>query len=65
VNGVKDRSIEDLFGYPDHLKFRSSMTLFSCVGNADPVFEAALDRFFRGKRDSGTLELPGPKSLTS
>ncbi len=65
VLGVKDRSIEDIFGFPDHLKFRSSMTLFSCVKNADPIFEAVIDRYFQGKPDTRTLELLGLKSPTS
>src|SRR6201985_1982472 len=29
VNAVQDASIEQILGYPDNLKFRSSMTLFS------------------------------------
>src|SRR5215467_5629624 len=29
VNALQDRSIEEVFGYPDHLKFRSCMTLFA------------------------------------
>jgi uncharacterized protein (DUF1810 family) len=59
VLGVKHRSIEDIFGFPDHLKFRSSMTLFSCVKNADPVFEAVLAKYFQGKPDTRTVELLG------
>jgi uncharacterized protein (DUF1810 family) len=65
VLGVKHRSIEDIFGFPDHLKFKSSITLFSRVKNADPVFEAVLARFFEGKPDSRTLEALGLKSPTS
>ena len=65
VLGVKDRSIEDIFDFPDHLKFRSCMTLFSCVKNADPVFEAALDQYFKGKPDTRTVEVLGLKSPTS
>ena len=29
VNGIEGRSIEEIFGYPDHLKFRSCVTLFA------------------------------------
>ena len=57
VLGVKDRSIEDIFDYPDDLKFKSSMTLFSCVAEPGSVFGAALDRHFNGNRDTRTLEL--------
>jgi uncharacterized protein (DUF1810 family) len=56
VNGIVGRSIEDIFGYPDHLKFHSSMTLFAHVVTADEVFAIALDKYFNGKDDRKTLE---------
>ena len=59
VLAVKDRSISDVFGYPDDLKLRSSMTLFSYVAEEDSVFDAVLERYFDGKRDARTLELLG------
>lgn len=46
-----------VFGYPDNLKLRSSMTLFAQVREADPVFSQVLDKFFEGKPDQRTLEL--------
>jgi uncharacterized protein (DUF1810 family) len=46
-----------VFGSPDNLKLRSSMTLFSLVPNADKVFQAVLDKFFGGKKDERTLQL--------
>ena len=46
-----------VFGYPDNLKLRSSMTLFAHVGEADPVFGQVLDKFFEGKPDQRTLAL--------
>lgn len=54
---VNDRSIEDIFGYPDHLKFHSSMTLFAHLHPSDKLFTAALAKYFHGKRDGKTLEL--------
>ncbi len=45
-----------LFGSPDDLKFHSSITLFSRVKGADPVFSAALDAFFGGIGDEKTLK---------
>lgn len=49
----------DIFGYPDDLKFYSSMTLFAEVaarlGFQTPVFEKVLAKSFGGKRDQGTL----------
>jgi uncharacterized protein (DUF1810 family) len=57
VNEVEGRSIETIFGYPDHLKFHSSMTLFSKAAPDEPVFTDALARYFGSKPDERTLEL--------
>jgi uncharacterized protein (DUF1810 family) len=49
-----------IFGSPDDMKFRSSMTLFSvAAGEVDAAFEAALDKFSGGGKDERTLELLG------
>lgn len=48
-----------IFGKPDDMKLRSSMTLFSLVDGCDPVFREVLDKYFGGKRDLRTLELLG------
>jgi uncharacterized protein (DUF1810 family) len=55
VNAVSGRPIEDIFGFPDHLKFHSSMTLFAKASRGEAVFTAALDKFFNGE-DLKTLE---------
>jgi uncharacterized protein (DUF1810 family) len=51
------RSIDSIMGYPDDRKFRSSMTLFAAAAPDEPLFEAALDRFFGGKHDALTIRL--------
>jgi uncharacterized protein (DUF1810 family) len=56
VNAVEGKSLLDILGSPDDLKFRSSMTLFNAVGS-EPEFSAALAKFFDGKVDQRTLEL--------
>ena len=56
VLNIEGRDIEDIFGYPDYLKFHSSMTLFSQVEDASGVFKDAIDKFYRGKFDNKTLE---------
>ena len=56
VNLVSGRSIEEIFGYPDDLKFRSSMTLFSHATSDKAVFVEALNKYFHGQPDSLTLE---------
>lgn len=55
VLGVRERSIEQIFGFPDALKFRSSMTLFAAVDAGEPLFDRALQRC--GGHDMRTLEL--------
>ena len=54
---VKGRSVSEIFGYPDDLKFKSSMTLFEKVAGPDSVFSSALDKYCRGERDTATLSL--------
>jgi uncharacterized protein (DUF1810 family) len=56
VNAVNGRTIEDIFGYPDYMKFQSCMTLFARVSSSDRVFTAALTKYFRGELDRKTLE---------
>jgi uncharacterized protein (DUF1810 family) len=46
-----------IFGSPDDLKLRSSMTLFDAVPATFPVFGQVLDKFYGGQRDQRTLEL--------
>jgi len=57
VLDVKGREIGDILGYPDDLKFRSSMTLFAAVDGAPVLFDAALQQYFGGTPDAKTLEL--------
>ena len=57
ILAVKGRSISEIFGYPDDLKLKSSMTLFSCVPNSPAVFDQVLDKYFRGEQDAKTLAL--------
>jgi uncharacterized protein (DUF1810 family) len=59
VLAVEGQSAEEIFGYPDYLKFRSSMTLFSRVPGADPVFQKALEKYYGGKPDHKTLDILG------
>jgi uncharacterized protein (DUF1810 family) len=59
VNAIEGRSIEEIFGYPDHLKFHSSMTLFVRAAPHEPAFQAALQKFFDGKLDRATLDRLG------
>ena len=54
---IQGRSAEQVFGYPDDLKFRSCMTLFAEVGREEPLFRQALQKYFAGEPDSRTLDI--------
>jgi uncharacterized protein (DUF1810 family) len=56
VNLVEGRSITQIFGYPDDLKFRSSMTLFAAATSENKIFNHALQKYFSGEPDRLTLE---------
>jgi uncharacterized protein (DUF1810 family) len=48
-----------IFGNPDNLKLKSSLTLFDAVPATFPVFGQVLDKFYKGERDPRTLQLLG------
>lgn len=56
VNAIEGRSLDEIFGFPDNLKFRSSMTLFARATADEPVFREALDKYCGGEPDPATLE---------
>lgn len=63
VMDIKGRNVHAIFGAPDDLKFRSSMTLFDAAAPHD-IFAAALEKYFAGDRDPLTLNkiaAPSPK----
>ena len=47
----------EVMGYPDDLKLRSSMTLFSLAEPECTVFRDVLDKFYDGQEDSRTIAL--------
>jgi uncharacterized protein (DUF1810 family) len=53
---VSGRSLDDILGSPDDLKFHSSITLFAAVSD-EPVFRNALDKFCAGAGDPGTITI--------
>ena len=63
VYAVKGRSVSEIFGYPDDLKFHSSATLFAeatkrkpATDSGNQVFGDLLTRYFNGKPDQATLD---------
>jgi uncharacterized protein (DUF1810 family) len=54
---LEGRSASEIFGSPDDLKLKSSMTLFAAVQSQEPAFARVLDKYFQGKRDITTIEI--------
>jgi uncharacterized protein (DUF1810 family) len=46
-----------VFGYPDNLKLKSSMTLFASLPGSPSIFREVLEQFFNGQEDERTLAL--------
>ena len=63
----KGKSASGIFGYPDDLKVRSCMTLFSHADQEESVFQEVLDSFFNGIKDERTLRMlkQAPQKNTS
>ena len=55
VNAVQGRSVSEIFGSPDDLKLRSSMTLFAVAADDNREFLALLDKYYDGLQDELTL----------
>ena len=55
--GLESSTAEDVMGYPDNLKLKSSMTLFAQAAPEIEVFDKVLAKFFGGERDTKTLEM--------
>ncbi len=52
-------SASEIFGYPDDLKLRSSMTLFRLADLNEPIFLEVLEKYYNGEPDSRTVDLAG------
>jgi uncharacterized protein (DUF1810 family) len=57
VTDIAGTSADDIFGWPDNLKVRSSMTLFARASDENAEFRAVLDKFYDGEDDPATVEL--------
>ena len=53
---IESDDVSEVFGFPDDLKLKSSMTLFSLISKKT-VFKRVLDKFFDGEIDERTVEL--------
>lgn len=57
VLAIEGRSASQIFGYPDDLKLKSSMTLFANAAEADSVFVRVLEKYFSGEMDGATVRI--------
>jgi uncharacterized protein (DUF1810 family) len=54
---LEDNHAKRIFGSPDDLKLKSSMTLFAALPDTKPVFGQVLAKYFNGIQDWETLRL--------
>lgn len=54
---VEDKTANQIFGSPDDVKLKSSMTLFGALDDTNPVFQKVLDKYFDGAKDERTLQI--------
>ena len=57
ILSVQGKSASEIMGYPDDLKLRSSMTLFSLVAGSHSEFGEVISKYFGGRQDERTREL--------
>lgn len=55
--GLVSNDALKIFGSPDNLKLKSSMTLFSTLKGANEVFNEVIIKFFKGSKDEKTLNI--------
>jgi uncharacterized protein (DUF1810 family) len=63
VMAVKNRSINQIFGSPDDMKFCSSMTLFAQAAQDNAMFRNAIERYYSCRFDQATLDILGAASI--
>ena len=56
INALPGADAHAVFGSPDDLKLRSSLTLFQAAAPDEPAFGKALAKYFAGVPDPRTLE---------
>jgi len=56
VMAVEGKTAHDIFGSPDDVKFRSSLTLFAQAAPNETLFRDLLQKYYAGEADELTLE---------
>jgi uncharacterized protein (DUF1810 family) len=57
ILALEGLSASSIFGYPDDMKLKSSMTLFASAAEPHSVFTRVLEKYFQGNRDERTISL--------
>jgi uncharacterized protein (DUF1810 family) len=63
VTALKTCNVQDVFPYPDDLKFHSSMTVFAIAADDTRVFDQALIKYFKSELDPATRDLLKSKGV--
>ena len=53
---LEGKSANQIFGSPDDVKLKSSMTLFNAISSDNPLFKQVLAKYFKGEEDAKTLQ---------
>lgn len=59
---LDNKEANTIFGFPDNLKLKSSMTLFEAATPEYTVFKEVLEQYFHGERDEKTINIIGSGS---
>jgi uncharacterized protein (DUF1810 family) len=54
---IENKTADQIFGYPDNLKLKSSMTLFNFVSPEHNEFADVLKKYFAGEQDEKTISI--------
>lgn len=54
---LNNKDANTIFGFPDNLKLKSSMTLFEAATPQYAAFKEVLEQYFHGERDKKTIDI--------
>ena len=54
---LKTNDALTIFGRPDNMKLKSSMTLFAYISDETSIFHKVLEKYFDGKMDQRTIKI--------
>lgn len=57
VLAIQGKSLHEIFGDPDDMKFHSSMTLFASVAGPASIFQACLNKYCNNQLDPATIAM--------